>query len=560
MTESKRRLKLDQLSVLGCFLLITYILLAVAWCRRYNPGQLLWFCDIAVLLTALGLLFRSPLLVTAQLTAVVLFHAVWNFDFWSTLVFGYVPIGSTSYMFYADIGLLEKGLSLLTHVFIVPIALFGVYILGAPKKAWLLQWGQTSLVFLLTYLFTVPEENINRMFGVEIIGVSPMSIPPALYYTFMVTLPPLVIYLPTNRLVTLLISRSHRRGQASNSQPISLPNTQSGSAAYRSPPRARLLAVTAIILLAIVFTAGVSYKADKKYRVDSSVFQINRDDKIPLEEMSPASISTSVDEILFGGREAVRPAALLVWPHAALPKQWSGLDGKSHPHTKSALLEMKADDIPSVPQEVRLRGARSVPGSTVWAFVASDDFYLQTYCDLRVSNGNFELVCKVGGRGISEYVNPSTGEAHVSTAYNELLGNGLGGIYALGVIEVLDGSVVARSPFYLVKRSGIFSPEDVWFTFRGETIVPLISNPVDPSHSRVAFQPFAWADGRRQVHTCDFFGYKLRNLNPRLGSNYQLLSVDGRLLGGAGWVGRNTLQCATATDSEPKLIRVEDPN
>lgn len=556
--QVRKRLKLDELSVLGFFLLIIYILLAVAWCRRYNPGHLLWFCDIAVLLTAMGLLFRSRMLLTAQLTAVVLFHAVWNFDFWSTLVFGYEPIGATSYMFYADLGLLEKSLSLLTHLFIVPIALFGVYILGAPKKAWILQWGQTSLIFLLTYLFTVPEENINRMFGVEIVGVSPVSISPILYYVLMVTLPPFAIYLPTNRMITMVVQRLHRqRGQRSNSK-LDNPTDARPDPGLGLSSRPHPLAPIAMILLGVVFSVALSYKAHNKYALDSSVFQIIHDDKTGLEGMPPANISTSVDEILFGDREAMLQSAVLAWPHLALPKQWSGKDNKMHPHTKSTLLEMKADDIPAVPQEVWLRGTRSVPGSAVWAFVASDEFYLQTYGDLPGSSRTFEVLCNVGGRGISEYVDPSTGEAHVSTPYNEILGNGNGGIYALGVVEVLGGRVVARSPFYLVKRRGISSPEDVWFTFREGTMVPLISNPDDPSHSRIAFQTFARANGRPEVHTCDFFGYKTRNLNLR-GASYRLLEADGKLASGAGWVSGNLLQCFSESDGKPKLIRVEDP-
>ena len=119
---------------------------------------------------------------------------------------------------------------------------------------------------------------------------------------------------------------------------------------------------------------------------------------------------------------------------------------------------------------------------------------------------------------------------------------------------------MARSPFYVVKRRGIFLPEDVWFTFRDGVLVPTISNPHDPEQSRVAFQSFVQANSWPEVHTCDFYGYKTRNLTRRLGSGYRLLGDDGNLVGGAGWVNGNTLLCFTDIDSEPRLIRVKDAN
>lgn len=549
----KERLNLDGLSVLGCFLLVSYILIAVAWCRRYDARQLLWFCDVAVLMTALGLLFRSPLLVMAQLAAVVFYHSVWNIDFWLILILGYAPVGSTSYMFYSDLGLLEKSLSLFTHVFIVPVALFGVYNLGAPNRAWLLQWVQTSIIFLLTYLFTIPEENINRMFGVEIIGVSPASINPILYYALMVTVPPFVVYLPTNRLMAMIISRCRLK-----SKPV-MPNKQGLFSSGHQSLSLHPLSALALMLFAAAFSVVVSYHAGNKHSFDLSIFHIVNDDRSLLEEMPSSSISTSVEQILFGNREELRQARLLVWPHATLPKQWSGSDGKLHPHTKSTLLEVKVDDIPSVPQEVWLRGTRSVSGSTVWACVVSDDFYLQIYCDLNGAKRSFELHCKIGGRGISEYVDPLTGEMYVSTAYNEIIGEGTGAIYALGVIESLEGRVVARSPFYLVKRRGIFSPEDVWFTIKDSTLIPLISNPGEPVHSRVAFQsPNGQANERTDIYTCDYFGYKKRNLNQKSDQSCQLFTGEGKPIDGTGWARNKILRYYTEKDGESVLVQTDD--
>jgi hypothetical protein len=551
-------LRLDDLSALGCLLLIAYIMLAVSWCRRYNPGHLLWFCDIAVLLTAIGLLLRSRMLLTAQLTGVIFYHALWNIDFWSALTLGYAPIGSTTYMFYAELGLFEKSLSLFTHVFIVPVAFFGALKLGVAKKAWLAQWAQTFLIFLCTYLFTAPEENINRLFGVDFLGLTPASVTPVGYYALMITLPPLMIYLPTNRLVAMMVGASHHKENGGFKSSVVSSNSARPFSATPRSSKPRALSAFIIMLMAATFSAVISNMAHKKYNLDQTIFQIARADLTGLEDMPQALMTASVSQVLFGDRDAFRQAPLLVWPHPALPKQWSGSEGRMRPHTKSALLEIKADDIPSVPQEVWLRGARSVPGSAVWAVVVSDDFYAQAYCDLRGNKKEFETHCKMGGRGLSEFMNPATGEMYASTSYNEILGNGTGSIYALGVIETLDGKVVARSPFYLVKRKGIFFPEDSWLAFKDGLWTALMSDPGNPSNSRFAFQsPSGKADGSADIYTCDFFGYKARNLTRGAGPQYRLFT-GSTLIDGVGWINGDALQCYAPMDGKSSFALIED--
>ena len=130
----------DGLLTMGCLFLIAWIGISIFWYDRHGLSHLLWFCDIALLLTAIGLLFRCGLLVTAQLTAILAFHLGWNIDFWTYLCSGYLPIGATSYMFLPGLSLVEKSLSFFTHVFVIPSALYGVLVLGAPKRAWLFQW------------------------------------------------------------------------------------------------------------------------------------------------------------------------------------------------------------------------------------------------------------------------------------------------------------------------------------------------------------------------------------------------------------------------------------
>ena len=305
MRFSLGKTKLDALSIIGCFLLGLYTALAVAWLRRYNAGYLLWFCDVALLLTGLGLLFRNAMLVTAELTAVLVFHLAWNVDFWLYLLFGYSLTGATQYMFYPELSLTEKALSFFSHVFVVPAALYGAYVLGAPRRAWLLQWVQTLLVFLMTYLLTRPEENINWMFGTVLPGLSPAVIPPVFYYALMVAGPPLLVYGPTNRLVTLLI---HGHGQKSSRRvPGRCPSLTETSGLAAGFPLGLSPAGAAIaVLLAAVISLGVAQAADRKCTLGSALFEIAEDGKSALERMPARNVCAHVDHIVFGDPQVAR--------------------------------------------------------------------------------------------------------------------------------------------------------------------------------------------------------------------------------------------------------------
>lgn len=547
-------LKLDAIRLIAVFLFAVYSLLSIAWCRRYNPDHLLWFCDIALLLTAVGLFFRSATLVTAQLVAILVFHVAWNLDFWLFLVFGYMPFGSTAYMFYHDLSPYEKVLSFFSHVFVVPAALYGVYVLGVSRRAWLVQTAQTILIFFLTYLLTRPEENINWMFGSDFLNTTPSSIHPALYYCLMGIVPTVIVYLPTNKLLTAMADRQKwRKRNEANSR------ADKSSIAVTGPSSRRdLVAVTIAVVLASATSVAVAHIADARCIMDPAIFEATLEGPTRFETQ-PVTLTSRVNQIQFGEGHSVRQLPLLVWPHPTLPKQWSGLDRKLHAHTKSVLLEVSATDLPAAPQEVVLRGTRTVAGSVVWAYVASDDFYLQGYPDLHGERSGYEVRCKVGNRGLSEFVDSITGQLFVSTGYNEILGGGTGAIYVLGVVESREGNIVAKSPYYLVKRKGIRFPEDVWFMPANRALVPLLSNPTEPLNSRVAFQsPLNSTTDMPEVFTCNFFGYDIRNLsnNPQRFDGF--ISSDGKPFESVGWVDHSALQYCTEREGGWLRLRIVD--
>ena len=76
----------------------------------YGPTNFLYFCDIALLLTLLGLWREDPLLVSMPAVGILLPQALWMTDFVSAAV-GIPLTGMTSYMFDPQLSLFTRGLS-----------------------------------------------------------------------------------------------------------------------------------------------------------------------------------------------------------------------------------------------------------------------------------------------------------------------------------------------------------------------------------------------------------------------------------------------------------------
>src|SRR5262245_24885493 len=182
-----------------------WLLISIAWTRRGGAGQLLWLCDVATLGTAVGLLLRSPLILTAQLSGMLAYHTGWQIDFLSYAFTGRLPLSATSYMFGNSINTYEKALSFFQHTFLVPICVWGLRRTGVSRSGWMFQSVQTLVVLGLTALLTSPAENVNWLFGAGFTTFSPAARPPAVYYLLLVFLPPLLVYAPINLIASAAI-------------------------------------------------------------------------------------------------------------------------------------------------------------------------------------------------------------------------------------------------------------------------------------------------------------------------------------------------------------------
>lgn len=422
----------DELTILGVATLVAWALISIAWVERGGWVQLIWLCDVATLLTGIGLLLRSKLVLTAQLVGTVAYHVAWHVDTLSYATLTTMPLSSTVYMFGGDLTAYEKALSFFQHSFVVPVTVWGTHRLGAACRGWMLQTVQTALIFLLTYLCTEPAANINWIFGAGFADLSPASIDPTWYYGIMTVAPALLIYYPVNRLL-----RWWR--PAGRDAPVR------GSVSFA------LLSCT--VLLGA--SAWVGWACGVDARMPDSVLDVPADGPLPLERIPVGERGPRLSSASYGAVAEQRPIGLFELEQP-LPRV-RGVDGRQHLVLAQLSGSVDANDVPQTPYGIVVRGERGELGTVIAAVVVSDAVYLQPYLDLQPARRTFELHCQLGVEGMSEFAVSPAGDPRPNRIESR---GGTAGLYALVVVAVRGGAAVARSPVYLFRRTGNLAPGD----------------------------------------------------------------------------------------------------
>jgi hypothetical protein len=175
--------------------------LVPVYLRHYGPANFLWFSDVALLATALGLWLESSLVVGTMTVAVTLPEILWNVDFLACLFTGRAPLGMAAYMFDRRLPRYLRGLSLF-HVVLPVLLLWSVARLGYDPRALPVQTISGTLLMILSYTLTAPSQNINWVFGP---GSRPQRrLPPLVYVTIVIVSFPVLVYLPTHLLLEKL--------------------------------------------------------------------------------------------------------------------------------------------------------------------------------------------------------------------------------------------------------------------------------------------------------------------------------------------------------------------
>lgn len=193
------------------------VLIPVYW-QNYGPRNFLYFCDVALILTLVGIWIQSPLLISMQAIAIIIPQVFWVVDFAAHAFLEHGLTGVTDYMFDATRSPFLRGLSLF-HGWMPFLLLYLVWRLGYDRRALVLQTILGTSVLLYCYFFTLappappdrPHEavNVNYVFGPSD-ARGQQWMPPWMWLGMLVVAFPVVVYYPTHWLLNHLMGASSR--------------------------------------------------------------------------------------------------------------------------------------------------------------------------------------------------------------------------------------------------------------------------------------------------------------------------------------------------------------
>jgi hypothetical protein len=128
-----------------------------AW--AYGVANFVRLCDVAVILTCLGIMQGSALLVSSQAVSSLVVDFTWNLDLLWRLGFGHHLIGGTEYMWDPRYPLGVRLMSLF-HVAWPPLLVLTLRRLGYDPRGFALQ-SAIAAVVLVASRFVLPGENLN---------------------------------------------------------------------------------------------------------------------------------------------------------------------------------------------------------------------------------------------------------------------------------------------------------------------------------------------------------------------------------------------------------------
>lgn len=134
------------------YTLFMAVLVPVYW-KNYGPTNFLYFCDVALFLTLVGIWTENRLLVSLPAVGILVPQALWVVDF-AAHIAGFKLTGMTDYMFDSERSLFLRGLSLF-HGWLPFLLIYMVARLGYDRRA-LLGWTGLAWALCLICYFWMP--------------------------------------------------------------------------------------------------------------------------------------------------------------------------------------------------------------------------------------------------------------------------------------------------------------------------------------------------------------------------------------------------------------------
>jgi len=167
--------------------------------HAYGLSNFLWFCDVALIVTLIGLWTDSKFLISTQAVAIIFPQFLWCIDFFFNMAFHRPMIGLATYMFDPEISLFVRGLSLF-HGWLPFLLLWLVSRMGYDQKAWKAQigicWGVLLTAFLVLPGPTTLAGNIDKVFGWGETAQTVMH--PVAWLGIVLLAYPLLVYIPSH--------------------------------------------------------------------------------------------------------------------------------------------------------------------------------------------------------------------------------------------------------------------------------------------------------------------------------------------------------------------------
>jgi hypothetical protein len=130
--------------------------------KFWGPDTFLFLCDIAVILTCLGLYTGNALLLSSQAVSSIVIDTVWLVDIATKLIFNRHLIGGTDYFFDTNYPLWVRLMSCF-HVVMPFVLIAALRRTGYDRRALGLQFA-IAAVAMIASRFAAPARNINFVY------------------------------------------------------------------------------------------------------------------------------------------------------------------------------------------------------------------------------------------------------------------------------------------------------------------------------------------------------------------------------------------------------------
>lgn len=194
----------------GSYLVLIGMLAFVNAFLHLEDAIPLWFSYIAVFLIGIGVITKNSDLIAIQANIIAIPYIFWNIDFFYQLATSRPLWGITDYFFIKE-GMNSLGNFItLEHIYIVPVAIGFIYLLGAHRKdLWKISLFEIAAIFFMTFFLSSIEMNANCVFSSCISFISLES--PGYQFLWFFTV--FIIIFLTNHLLVYLMKKAHRFGR-----------------------------------------------------------------------------------------------------------------------------------------------------------------------------------------------------------------------------------------------------------------------------------------------------------------------------------------------------------